>query len=296
MHTDLVKQLQATRAKRCFDVASWVEKKAEMLNAYMRSSGLKACVVSVSGGVDSAVTMALLAYAKKQQGSPIEKILGVAQPIHSTESIWKRALLLDIFAPIIVVNQTEIHDKIVAAVDTAAEITGNKFSTGQLKSYQRTPVGYYTAQLLTQQGFPCIVLGTGNYDEDGYLCYFCKAGDGIADVQLIADLHKSEVFTVGHHLKVPGEILNAAPSADLWDGQTDEDELGISYDFVELFTEYLRLSAEEQEKIKSECSEEAWKEFEDSAKKAKDVHRRNSHKLDYPKNLNILPVLDASKL
>merc|ERR1711982_45345 len=143
--------------------------------------------------------------------------------------------------------------------DTAAEITGNKFSTGQLKSYQRTPVGYYTAQLLTQQGFPCIVLGTGNYDEDGYLCYFCKAGDGIADVQLIADLHKSEVFTVGHHLKVPGEILNAAPSADLWDGQTDKDELGISYDFVELFTEYLRLSAEEQEKIKSECSEEAWK-------------------------------------
>ena len=60
-------------------------------------------------------------------------------------------------------------------------------------------------------------------DEDGYLCYFCKAGDGVVDVQLIADLHKSEVFTVGKYLEVPEDILVAPPSADLWDGQTDEE-------------------------------------------------------------------------
>jgi NAD+ synthase (glutamine-hydrolysing) len=55
------------------------------------------------------------------------------------------------------------------------------------------------------------------------LCYFCKAGDGVVDVQLIADLHKSEVFAVGRALNVPQQILSAAPSADLWEGQTDED-------------------------------------------------------------------------
>lgn len=60
-------------------------------------------------------------------------------------------------------------------------------------------------------------------DEDGYLCYFCKAGDGVVDVQLIADLHKSEVFKVSRFLGVPETILSAAPSADLWDGQSDED-------------------------------------------------------------------------
>jgi len=295
MHTDLVKLLEATRKTRSFDAACWLEKKAEMFNGYMRQCGLKAAVVSVSGGVDSAITIAILDYARKQEGSPIEKVIGIAQPIHSTEAIWKRALLLEDFGQIIVVDQTEIHDKLVAAVDTAAGITGNKFSTGQLKSYQRTPVGFYTAQLLTQQGFPCIVLGTGNYDEDGYLCYFCKAGDGVADVQLIADLHKSEVFTVGRHLNVPSAILDAPPSADLWDGQTDEDELGISYDFIELFTEYLGMDEEAQQNYKSQCCEEAWKEFEESAEKAKAVHRRNSHKLDYPLNLNILAVPDFSK-
>lgn len=57
----------------------------------------------------------------------------------------------------------------------------------------RTPVGFYAAQLLSQNGTPAIVVGTGNKDEDGYLFYFCKAGDGVADIQLIADLHKSEV-------------------------------------------------------------------------------------------------------
>ena len=77
-----------------------------------------------------------------------------------------------------------------------------------------------------------MVMGTGNHDEDGYLGYFCKAGDGVVDVQLIADLHKSEVFKVGAVLGVPQSILSSPPSADLWEGQTDEDELGVTYDFV----------------------------------------------------------------
>ena len=59
-------------------------------------------------------------------------------------------------------------------------------------------------------------------DEDGYLRYFCKAGDGVVDVQLIADLHKSEVFQVAKYLEIPEEIRVAPPSADLWEGQTDE--------------------------------------------------------------------------
>ena len=52
----------------------------------------------------------------------------------------------------------------------------------------------------------------------GYLMYFCKAGDGSVDIQLISDLHKSEVFAVGRVLGVPTSILVAPPSADLWEG------------------------------------------------------------------------------
>ena len=87
-------------------------------------------------------------------------------------------------------------------------LISNDYSKGQLRSYMRTPINYYLAQTLSEQGYPAIVMGTGNMDEDGYLAYFCKYWDGAVDVQLILDLHKSEVFKVGKYLSIPKNILN----------------------------------------------------------------------------------------
>lgn len=178
-------------------------------------------------------------------------------------------------------------------------IEGKDFASGQLRSYmvffssnthsQRTPVGYYVAQLLSQAGTPCVVMGTGNRDEDGYLGYFCKAGDGVVDVQLIADLHKSEVFKVGAVLGVPESILRSPPSADLWEGQTDENELGVTYDFVELYTGwFLPLQDSEKKAFVGGMDEETKKEWEHFSQICETVHRRNAHKLNGPKNLNVL--------
>lgn len=130
-------------------------------------------------------------------------------------------------------------------------------------------------------------MGTGNKDEDGYLAYFCKAGDGVVDVQLIADLHKSEVFRVGKELGVPSSILDAAPSADLWDGQTDEDEMGFTYDFIELWTTFLEMDQYKQTQIRNSLSNDALKQLEEWGDLAVGIHKRNSHKLDSPKNINI---------
>ena len=73
-----------------------------------------------------------------------------------------------------------------------------QFSSSMLKSYLRTPVAYSVAS-----NYSGVVIGTGNLDEDGYLYYYCKFGDGAVDIGLIWDLHKSEVFTVtvfaGHY-------------------------------------------------------------------------------------------------
>jgi len=287
-HEELKKVLAKDREKRAFNAQEWLDRKADSLNEYCRKCGLKACVVSVSGGVDSAVTIAIADYAMKKEGSPIQRVVGVAQPIHSTEKIWKRALeISETYKSIemFTVDQTPVFDQLKEITDKSIGIKGGDFASGQLRSYMRTPVGFYVAQLLTQNGTPAIVIGTGNKDEDGYLYYFCKAGDGIADVQLIHDLHKHEVFVVGEVLKVPHSILDAPPSADLWDGQTDEEELGFSYDFVELWTEYLSFSQEEQEKFRNALSEEARKEFDYNGEKAATVHRRNKHKDVYPLNI-----------
>lgn len=150
-------------------------------------------------------------------------------------------------------------------------------------------------------------MGTGNYDEDGYLRYFCKAGDGTVDVQLIADLHKSEVFAVGRELGVAQRysdffflltlrlmgarlffslsILVAPPTADLWEGQTDEDEMGFSYDFVEIYTTYIKMSPAEQAKFRSSLDSASQKYLDETGDKAKKIHDRNAHKASWPLNL-----------
>jgi NAD+ synthase (glutamine-hydrolysing) len=291
MHEDLQKKLAEYRKKRNFNAKKWVAEKCKKFNEYLKKNGLKAAVVSISGGVDSAVTLALLAEAKKQKGSPLERIMGICQPIHSSGWALDRAVENAKAQGVeyVTVDQTDQHTRLVQMVDKAVGIEGKSFATGQLRSYMRTPVGYYVAQLLGQEGRPCVVMGTGNQDEDGYLAYFCKAGDGVVDVQLISDLHKSEVFKVGAQLKVPASTLQAPPSADLWPGQTDEEELGFSYDFVELFTgDYLKLTPDEQAAWKKELSPEGLKQFEAWSAAALKVHNRNKHKFVMPFNINVL--------
>lgn len=109
------------------------------------------------------------------------------------------------------------------------------------------------------------------------------------DVQLIADLHKSEVFKVGAVLGVPQSILSSPPSADLWEGQTDEDELGVTYDFVELYTGwFLKQSKEEQASFVEKMDKETLEEWEHLSSICEQVHRRNAHKLTGAVNLNVL--------
>jgi len=301
MNQDLQDLLHKIREKRNFVPSEWIEKKCAMMNDYMSKAGLSACVLSLSGGVDSSCTLALLLHAQKQPGSPIKKVLSIAQPIHSTKSIQDRAYEVAgaLGADIITVDQTSLHTQLSGIVTQAVGVAGCPFADGQLRSYMRTPVAYYTAQLLSANGFPCVVVGTGNLDEDGYLLYFCKAGDGISDVQLIADIHKSEVYKTAAALKVPDSVLHAPPSADLWEGQTDEDEMGVSYDFVELYTEWLQLPANEQKSIVDALSPESLAYWNEKSEKIDTIHRRNKHKLVYPLNLDVFPSsleLKPSKL
>ena len=73
-----------------------------------------------------------------------------------------------------------------------------------------------------------IVLGTGNKTEC-LMGYFTKYGDGGVDILPIADLYKTRVWQMSRHVGVPDVIVNKAPSAGLWKGQTDEAEMGITY-------------------------------------------------------------------
>lgn len=275
--------LVSYRTQRSFDPKLWIDEKCKKFNDYLVTHGISGAVLSVSGGVDSAVTLALLVHTMSLSNSNLKKICAVNQPIHSSGWAYNRAKeLCDKFGvEMVTIDQTETHKELIGLVNKSCNYTGTVFSDGQLRSYMRTPINYYLSQLQSESGFPSVVMGTGNADEDGYLAYYCKYGDGAVDVQLINDLHKSEVFKVGKYLGVPESILTAPPSADLWENQEDEKELGFSYDFIELFTGYfLKLDPNNQEKMIDSLDKDSKEEFLKNKEACEKVHMRNLHKIN----------------
>jgi len=79
-----------------------------------------------------------------------------------------------------------------------------------------------------------LVIGTGNLSERT-VGYFTKWGDGASDLNPLANITKREVYVLAKHLQIPETIINKKPSAELWEGQNDEDELGITYEKIDNF-------------------------------------------------------------
>jgi NAD+ synthase (glutamine-hydrolysing) len=157
-----------------FNPEEWVKNKAILFDKYLEENGLSGAVVSVSGGVDSAVTLAMMKYTMGLPDSHLKKIVALSQPIHSSGWALNRAVELcdSLKVPLTVIDQTNVHQQIVDIFANNMGTDGDDFSRGQLRSYMRTPTNYFAAQILRKDGFPAVVVGTGNKDEDRYLAYF----------------------------------------------------------------------------------------------------------------------------
>jgi hypothetical protein len=171
---------------------------------------------------------------------------------------------------------------------------GKAWAEGQLVSYVRTPALYYATSLLTEQGHSAIVVGTTNRDEGAYLGYFGKASDGMVDVQLISDLHKSEVVKTAQALGLPETIIKAIPSGDMYDGRTDEAVFGAPYDFVELYLSILCLSEREKKHLTRGWSATEIDQYDTMAARLEKLHKYNAHKYNVGSPAVHLDIMESA--
>ena len=191
---------------------------ADRISAWMaaqvRQAGAQGLVVGLSGGVDSAVVAVL------GQRAVGDDLLGVLMPCHSLPEDGELAgLLARTFGlPTLTVDLTPVYDSLLASLPP-----GSALARANLKPRLRMTTLYYLAN---ERNY--LVAGTGNRSEL-MMGYFTKYGDSGVDMLPLGGLLKTQVWELARALGVPEAIVNRAPSAGLWPGQTDEGEMGITY-------------------------------------------------------------------
>lgn len=207
------------------DAAKTAEKISSFIRQQVEISGLNGAVVSVSGGLDSSVVLALTARAL---GPSRVRALTMPERDITPESditdVTRLAEALDVTCD--TVEITPVLRVIRDAIPLYDPL--DRISAGNLTARARIVVVYYYANALRS-----MVMGCGNKTE-WLTGYFTKYGDGAADIMPIADLYKNQVRQLARHLGTPEDIIGKTPTAGLWPGQSDEEELGVKYDVLDL--------------------------------------------------------------
>ena len=199
-----------------FDIDKW-------LKDYYYMYAIKAFVVGVSGGIDSAVVSTLCA----ETGFPTYVL---TMPLHSkkgnTELSDLHAYgLVEKYSNVTLVNVDLSNTYESLLFDIDQDFVNNKLANANTKSRLRMVTLYQVAGSVGG-----IVVGTGNKVEDYGVGFYTKYGDGGVDIAPIADLYKSEVWELGEYLDVDQRIVDAKPTDGLWDdGRNDEDQIGATY-------------------------------------------------------------------
>jgi len=201
------------------------EKRVEFIRGILKDSGTRGIVFGNSGGKDAALTGILCKLA-------CDDTLGLIMPCGSEKNLGE-----DYQDATAVAGQYGIESRTIYLTVTAAAL---KYAISDAAELTEAAVVNIAPRLRMTTLYAVaasenrLVAGTGNRSER-YMGYFTKWGDGAFDFNPIADLTVTEVYEFLEHLGAPRRIIGKAPSAGLYDGQTDEGEMGVTYKSIDEF-------------------------------------------------------------
>ncbi|HBO38294.1 MAG TPA: NAD(+) synthase [Pasteurellaceae bacterium] len=203
--------------------------------------GAEGYVIGISGGIDSAVVAHLL----MKTGSPVQGLILPSETTSSQDIRDAHAVAESAGCPVLEVPIKDVYLSFMQSMQALFNQNAERQNViaGNVQARLRMIALYAYAQ-----SHRAIVVGTDNAAE-WITGYFTKFGDGGADIAPLLQLRKEQVYELGRLLNVPQSVLDKSPSAGLWQGQTDEDEMGVSYADIDAFLRGEPISAQAQKQI-----------------------------------------------
>lgn len=229
------------------------EQLVEWIQNQVRNAGAKGCILGLSGGIDSAVTSVLCKRAFPHD------TFGLMMPAHSNSQDLEDAILnAETFGiSYKIVDLSGTFDELCRAIGGTEDLPKTSLTLHNIKPRLRMTTLYYHAAL-----YNYLVVGTDNRSELR-VGYFTKYGDGGVDIVPIGNLVKTQVRELAQYLGIPERVIAKAPTAGLWEQQTDESEMGVTYAELDRYI----LTGEGEPRVK---------EIVDR------LHARSQHKLQAP--------------